>query len=72
MLRTEYPGLRGCTIVREADDAGILVVTFETREDLDNISKNVAASWFAEHIRPMLAGAVLRSVGKVIAGLTLC
>ena len=68
MLQAKYPGFRGCTLIREADDAGILVVTFDTREDLDNISKNVAAPWFAEHVRPLLAGAVSRSVGEVVVG----
>jgi len=67
-LRTQYPAFRGCTLIRAGDDAGILVVTFDTREALDDISKNVAAPWFAEHVRPQLAGAVSRSVGEVVAG----
>ena len=67
-LLAQYPAFRGCTLIRASDDAGILVVTFDTREALDDISKNVAAPWFAEHVRPLLAGAVSRSVGKVIAG----
>ena len=68
MLREQYPSFRGCTLIRAGDDVGILVVTFDTREALDNISKNVAAPWFAEHVRPLLAGTVSRSVGEVIAG----
>jgi len=67
-LRTQYPAFRGCTLIRAGDDTGTLVVTFDTREALDDISKNVAAPWFAEHVRPLLAGAVSRSVGEVIAG----
>jgi hypothetical protein len=68
MLRAQHPSFRGCTLIRAGDDAGILIVTFDSREALDTISKNVAAPWFAEHVRPLLAGSVSRSVGEVIAG----
>jgi hypothetical protein len=71
MLRAQHPGFRGCTLIRASDDAGILVVTFDSREALDTISKNVAAPWFAEHGRSLLAGAVPRSVGEVVAGSSL-
>ena len=71
-LQQQYPAFHGCTLVRVADDAGILVVTFDTREALDDISRNVAVPWFAEHLRPLLAGAVSRSVGEVVAGSALC
>ena len=67
-LRGQHPGFRGCNLIRAGDDAGILVVTFDTRAELDYISKHVAAPWFAEHVRPLLAGAVSRSVGEVVAG----
>jgi hypothetical protein len=67
-LLARYPAFRGITLVRVDDDAGILVVTFDTQEALDSISKNVAAPWFAEQVRPLLAGAVSRSVGEVVAG----
>jgi hypothetical protein len=67
-LRREFPAFRGLTLVRAAEDTGILVVTFDTREALDAISKNVAAPWFAEHVRPLLASPVSRSVGEVVAG----
>jgi len=67
-VRAQHPTFRGCTLIRVGDDHGILVVTFDSREALDTISKNVAAPWFAEHVRPLLAGAVSRSVGEVVAG----
>jgi hypothetical protein len=67
-LRGQYSAFRGCTLIRVGDDAGILVVTFDSREALDDISRNVAAPWFAEHVRPLLAGAVSRSVGEVVIG----
>ena len=66
--KAEHPAMRGCTLIRADDDHGILVVTFDSREALDDISRNVAAPWFAEHVRPLLADAVSRSVGEVVAG----
>ena len=66
--RTAHPAFRGVTLIRVDDDHAILVVIFDTREALDEISKNVAGPWFAENVRPLLAGAVSRSVGEVIAG----
>jgi hypothetical protein len=67
-LRAQYPTFRGGTLIRAGDEAGILVVSFYNRETLDTISKNVAAPWFAEQVRLLLAGAVSRSVGEVVAG----
>ena len=69
MLRTQYTAFRGCTLIRASGDAGILVdpEDVELLQDLV-VSKNVAAPWFAEHVRPLLAGAVSRSVGEVVAG----
>ena len=65
--RTQHPAFRGVTLIRIGDDHAVLVVTFDTREALD-VSKNVAAPWFAENVRPLLAGAVSRSVVEVVAG----
>jgi hypothetical protein len=67
-VRAQHSAFRGVTLIRVGDDHGILVVTFDTREALDDISKNVAAPWFAEHVRPLLTGAVSRSVGEVVTG----
>ena len=41
---------------------------YKTREALDEISKNVGAPWFAEHIRPFMAGPVSRSIGEIVGG----
>jgi len=68
LLRDQYPGFRGCSLIRVADDAAILVVSYDNREDLEHISRHVAAPWFAEHVRPLLAGPVSRSVGEAVAG----
>jgi hypothetical protein len=53
-------------IVVVSDTEAILLVFFTTREGLDRISKEVAAPWFAEHVRPYLAGPVQRSVGEIV------
>ena len=68
MLRTQHPAFRDCTLIRAGDDTGILVVTFDAREALDAISKHVAAPWFAEDVRPLLADAASRSVSEIVAG----
>jgi hypothetical protein len=67
-VRAEHAGFRGLSLIRVGDDHAVLMVAFDTREALDEISKNVAAPWFAEHVRPLLAATVSRSVGEVIAG----
>src|ERR1700736_1329994 len=59
--RTAHPAFRGVTVIRVDDDHAILVVIFDTRETL-------AGRWFAEDVRPLLAGAVCRSVGEALAG----
>jgi hypothetical protein len=70
-MRARHPTFRGCSLIRVSNEAGIIVVTFDTREALDTFSKDVAAPWFAENVRPLLAGAVSRSVGEVVAGTAL-
>ena len=62
------PAFRGASLVRVDDADAILLVFFDTREALDDISRNIAAPWFAEHVRPHLAGAVDRQVGEIVAG----
>jgi len=53
-------------IVRVSDQEVILLVWFATREALDEISSKVAGPWFADHVRPYLAGPVQRSVGEIV------
>lgn len=60
--------LRGVSLVRVGDAEAIFLVLFETREALDDISRNIAAPWFAQHVRPFLAGPVDRQVGEIVAG----
>lgn len=67
-MREEHASFRGGSLIKAEDDKAILVITFDTLEALNDISKNVAAPWFAEHIRPLLASAVSRAMGEVISG----
>jgi hypothetical protein len=59
---------RGLSLIRASDNEAIVLVLFTTRFALDKISRDIAAPWFAENIRPYLAGPVSRSVGEVVAG----
>ena len=62
-----HPDYRGACIVR-SDNEAILLVLFSTRTALEEVSRNIAAPWFAENVRPLLAGPVSRSVGEIVAG----
>jgi hypothetical protein len=63
-----HPDFRGLSLIRAGDDEAIVLVLFANRAALDQISRDVAGPWFAEHIRPNLSGPVSRSVGEVVAG----
>jgi hypothetical protein len=64
----KHPEFRGAALLRAGENEGIVIVVFETRQTLDELSQKLAAPWFAENVRPLLAGPVARSVGEVIAG----
>jgi hypothetical protein len=65
--RPEFLDLK---LVRVSDTEAIFLVFFTTREALDEMSRDVAGPWFAEHVRPYLAGPVERSVGEVVMDAT--
>ncbi|MBI2719055.1 MAG: hypothetical protein HY245_07000 [Rhizobiales bacterium] len=62
------PGFKGVSLIRSSPEEAVLFVLFEGRDELDRVSREVAAPWFAENIRPFLTGAVTRTVGEVMAG----
>ena len=68
MLKSGEPEFRGCALVKESDEAATLVVTYATRAALARISHHVAGPWFAEHVRPMLDGPAVRTIGEVVCG----
>ena len=63
-----HPDYRGLSLIRTGEQEAIVLVLFISRSALDEISRTVAAPWFAENMRPYLSGAASRSVGEVIAG----
>ena len=67
-LSAERPEFRGVSLVRVSDNKAILVVLFNDRESLDDISSNLAAPWFADNLKSYLAGPVDRQVGEIVAG----
>ena len=67
-MRAAHPEFKSVLVLKVDDHEAILVVTYTDRELLDRLSKEVAGPWFAENIRPYLAGPVSRSVGEVVAG----
>ena len=72
-LKTFYQGLRDepevvdSMIVSVSDTEAIAIALFHTREGMDRFSREVAAPWFAENVRPYLGGPVSRVVGEVVA-----
>ena len=64
----DHPDFHGLSTIHARNDAAIFLVLFASPAALDDISHNVAAPWFAENVRPFLAGPVSRSVGEIIAG----
>jgi len=65
-LLADHPDFVRVQIVSVSDTEAILVALYKTLEALNDISKHIAAPWFAEHVRPYLAGPVDRAVGEVV------
>jgi hypothetical protein len=61
------PDFRGASLIRIGDDA-IALVLFTNRAALDKLSREIAAPWFADNLRPYLAGAGERFIGEIVAG----
>lgn len=59
---------KGVSLLRTAQEEGVLLVIFTSRDELDRVSRDVAGPWFAANIRHLLSGPVARSVGEVVAG----
>jgi len=67
-MRAAHPEFKSAIALKVDEHESILVVTYTDRESLDRLSKEVAGPWFAQNIRPYLAGPVSRSVGEIVAG----
>lgn len=66
-LAAERPDFRGIALVRVSEAQAIFLVFFDNRQALDDISHKIAGPWFAEHVRPLLAGSVNRQVGEIVS-----
>jgi len=64
----DHQDFRGFCLIRAGDNEAILLALFATRSALDEVSREFAAPWFGENVKPHLAGPVSRSTGEVIAG----
>ena len=67
-LSKQRPEFHSVNLVRVSENEAIFLVLFEDLDSLNDISRNIAAPWFAEHFKPVLAGPVERHVGEVVAG----
>jgi hypothetical protein len=67
-VRKQSPAFRGAMLLRAEQNEAIVLVLFDSRAALDEVSRSLAVPWFAEHFRPHLAGPASRSVGEMIAG----
>jgi len=65
-ILSDHPDFIRVQIVRVSDSEAILVAMYKTLEGLNEISKNIAAPWFTDNVRPYLAGPVDRKVGEVM------
>jgi hypothetical protein len=64
-----HAGFRDMKFIRCHDkDEAIVLVFFDSRPVLEDLSSRLAGPWFAEHVRPHLAGPAARSTGEVLAG----
>ena len=59
--RQTHPDLMAPTLIRVSDNDAVPCIVYRDRQ-------SVAAPWFAENVRPYLAGPVSGSVGEIIAG----
>lgn len=63
-----FPQLKTAVLLRASDTEAIFMGVYLDKETMEHVSSNVAAPWFAENIRPYLAGPAMRSAGKVVSG----
>ena len=60
-------GALAARVVKVDETHLILILEFATAEDAGRVAREVGGPWMNEHIRPLLAGDTVRSVGEVIA-----
>jgi len=66
--RIDDPDFCGAILIRAGEAEAALIVLYRTEEALARISKDIAAPWFAEHIRQYVDGQPSRITGEILAG----
>jgi hypothetical protein len=66
--RAAHPKLRSAMLIRVSHGEAIFVGVYDDRSTMEHVSREIAAPWFAENIRPHLSGPVVRSAGEIVAG----
>ncbi len=64
----DHPEVLAMQVVKAGPEEAILVISFADAAAMAAFSSKVAAPWFAEHIRPFLAGPADRRTGEVVSG----
>jgi hypothetical protein len=67
-VKAKYEGMVVALLHKVSDTEALFVGVYTDPATMQEVSSNVAAPWFAEHIRPFLAGPANRSSGESIAG----
>lgn len=67
-VRARHAAMNTAVLTKVSDTEAIFIGIYDDPQTMQEVSSNVAAPWFAENIRPYLAGQANRSSGVVIAG----
>lgn len=67
-VRARFPAMNTAVLARMSDTEAVFIGIYDDPDTMKTVSSDVAAPWFAENIRPYLAGQANRSAGVVIAG----
>lgn len=67
-VRKRFPAMNTAVLAKASQTEAIFIGIYDDPQTMQEVSSNVAAPWFAENIRPYLAGQANRSSGLVIAG----
>jgi hypothetical protein len=67
-VRARFPAMNTAVLTKASETEAIFIGIYDDPQTMQEVSSNVAAPWFAENIRPYLAGQANRSSGIVIAG----
>ena len=62
------PDLIDASIVQTDDQHGFILVRYKSRQAMEAVSNALAAPWFAENVRPLLAAPASRTVGQIVGG----